>query len=132
MRGQVEGVFCRTSKNRNGIEESGGVSQFSFVCIMYSVYEYRCFYPQAVEGLKMDRREQGTATAVRGVFGVNVQSLNLLKEHLYIETTWLQRPHFTCPQGYTFLLIEPAYIDHLCVRTTFYWSNTHLYFSVYA
>ncbi len=46
------------------------------------------------------------------------------KDHLYITTTCLWRPHFTGPQVYTFHAIEPAiepaYKDHLCIQTTFF------------
>ncbi len=40
-------------------------------------------------------------------------------DHLLIKP---KRPHLTSPQGYTFHVIEPAYKDHLCIRTIFRWS----------
>ncbi len=38
------------------------------------------------------------------------------EDHMLIKTV------FTGPQLYTFHAIEPAYKDHLCIRTTFCWS----------
>ncbi len=52
------------------------------------------------------------------------------KDHLFIKITCLERPHFTGPQRYTFHVIEPAYRDQLCIRTTFCWSLGWFYIQV--
>ncbi len=43
------------------------------------------------------------------------------KDHLYMKAICSKRPHFTGPQVHTFHAVEPAYKDHLCIKTRFCW-----------
>ncbi len=61
------------------------------------------------EGLMLDIQCAGGSWSENAVKCVGRYSQTCSKDHLYIETTCIKRPHFTGPQWYTSHVTEPAY-----------------------